>query len=107
MADTEQVVADHHMHVDFVSSKPKRVLIVASNPTTATAVGWPVGFWAAELTHPYYELRQRGVEVTIASPEGGKVEMDALSDPRDASKVVGRRLDLDGVRQHPRADGAP
>jgi putative intracellular protease/amidase len=26
------------------------------------------------------------VEITIASPQGGKVEMDALSDPRDPSK---------------------
>jgi putative intracellular protease/amidase len=81
-----QIVADHHMRVDTVSTKPKRVLIVVANPTTATTVGWPVGFWGAELTHPYYELTERGVAVTIASPDGGKVEMDALSDPRDASK---------------------
>jgi len=82
----EQIVADHHMRVDAVSSKPKKVLIVVANPTTATTVGWPVGFWGAELTHPYYELTERGVELTIASPAGGKVQMDALSDPRDASK---------------------
>jgi putative intracellular protease/amidase len=73
------------MRVDTVSSKPKRVLIVVSNPATATTVGWPVGFWGAELTHPYYELTERGVEVTIASPDGGMVRMDALSDPRDES----------------------
>ena len=85
-ATNEQIVADHHMRVDHVSSKPKRVLIIVSNPTTATTVGWPVGYWGAELTHPYYELTERGVEVTIASPDGGKVQMDALSDPRDPSK---------------------
>jgi len=79
-------VADHHMRVDRVSSRPKKVLIVVANPATSTTVGWPVGFWGAELTHPYFELTQRGVAVTIASPEGGKVEMDALSDPRDESK---------------------
>jgi putative intracellular protease/amidase len=82
----QQMVAGHRMRVDTVSSKPKKVLIVVSNPTTATTVGWPVGFWGAELTHPYYELTERGVEVTIASPDGGKVEMDALSDPRDPSR---------------------
>ena len=81
-----QQVADHHMRPDLVSSRPKRVLIVVANPTTATTVGWPVGFWGAELTHPYYELTQRGVAVTIASPDGGMVEMDALSDPRDDSR---------------------
>jgi putative intracellular protease/amidase len=31
-------------------------------------------------------MTERGVEVTIASPNGGKVEMDSLSDPRDPSK---------------------
>ena len=85
-AAAAQVVADHHMRVDTVSATPKKVLILVANPTIATTVGWPVGFWAAELTHPYYELTQRGVEVTIASPDGGKVEMDALSDPRDPSR---------------------
>jgi putative intracellular protease/amidase len=74
------------MRVDRVSSRPKKVLIVVANPATSTTLGWPVGFWGAELTHPYYELTERGVEVTIASPEGGKVEMDALSDPRDQSR---------------------
>ena len=88
MSEVEQgqVVADHHMRVDRVSSTPKRVLIVVANPSTSTTMGWPVGFWGAELTHPYYELTERGVAVTIASPAGGKVEMDSLSDPRDESK---------------------
>src|SRR5262245_41901579 len=85
-AGESAAVADHHMRVDRVSSRPKQVLIVVANPTTSTTLGWPVGFWGAELTHPYYELAQRGVGVTIASPEGGKVEMDSLSDPRDDSK---------------------
>jgi putative intracellular protease/amidase len=84
--DKTEALADHHMRVDVVSSKPKRVLIVVANPATSTTLGWPVGFWGAELTHPYYELTERGVEVTIASPSGGTVELDSLSDPRDPSK---------------------
>jgi putative intracellular protease/amidase len=84
--DTSQIAADHRMRVDLVSSRPKRVLLVVANAAMATTTGWPVGFWAAELTHPYYELGERGIEVTIASPAGGKVEFDALSDPRDSSK---------------------
>jgi putative intracellular protease/amidase len=84
--DTQKLVADHHMRVDLVRSTPKRVLIVVANPSVASTVGWPVGFWGAELTHPYYELTERGFEVTIASPEGGEVKLDTLSDPRDPSK---------------------
>jgi putative intracellular protease/amidase len=74
------------MAVDLVRSTPKKVLMVVANPTTSTNNGWPVGFWAAELTHPFYEFTEHGVEVTIASPDGGRVEFDSLSDPRDPSR---------------------
>jgi putative intracellular protease/amidase len=79
-------VLDHHMRVDLVSTRPRRVLLVVANPSTSTTLGWPVGFWGAELTHPFYELTERGVQLTIASPAGGAVEMDSLSDPRDESR---------------------
>ena len=64
MTDLEQthLVSDHRMRVDVISSKPKRVLIVVANPSTSTTLGWPVGFWGAELTHPYYELTERSNE---------------------------------------------
>src|SRR5436309_717514 len=62
------------------------VLIVVANPTTATTTGLPVGFWAAELLHPFHEFTNKRYDVTIASPEGGRVEVDALSDPRDESR---------------------
>lgn len=62
-----------------------RVLIVVANPSVSTTLGWPVGFWASELIHPYDAFVKAGCEVTIASPLGGKVEFDSFSDPRDAS----------------------
>lgn len=65
--------------------KPKRVAIVIANPSVSTTTGWPVGFWWAELTHPFYEFTERGVEVELFSPDGGRCEADAMSDPNDAS----------------------
>jgi putative intracellular protease/amidase len=38
------------------------------------------------LSHPYWELTERGYEVDIASPNGGKLEGDSWSDPRDDSR---------------------
>ncbi|MBW4523102.1 MAG: type 1 glutamine amidotransferase domain-containing protein [Scytolyngbya sp. HA4215-MV1] len=64
---------------------PKRVAIVIANPALSTTTGWAVGFWWSELTHPYYELTEAGYEVEVFSPEGGKCEPDAMSDPRDPS----------------------
>ena len=65
--------------------KPKRVVIIASNPAVSKQTGWPIGFWWAELVHPYWELTERGYQVDIASPDGGKLEADNWSDPRDES----------------------
>lgn len=62
-----------------------RVLMVPANPATPTVTGWPVGFWAAELTHPYFAFTEAGYTVEIASPKGGRLEADSYSDPRDAS----------------------
>ena len=73
-------------NVNVTRSAPKKVLMVVANPTVSTTTGWPVGFWASELTHPWYEFREAGYEVTLASPEGGRVEVDGMSDPRDESR---------------------
>src|SRR5262245_8345869 len=64
---------------------PKRVAIVLSNPGVSTTTGWPVGFWWSELAHPYHAFMERGYEVEVLSPAGGKCEPDSLSDPRDRS----------------------
>lgn len=63
----------------------KRVAVAIANPAVSTTTGWPTGFWWSELTHPYYEFEEAGYEVEIFSPEGGRCEADAMSDPRDAS----------------------
>jgi putative intracellular protease/amidase len=66
--------------------QPKKILIVIANPATSSTLGIPVGFWGAELTHAWLAFTEAGYEVTIASPDGGKCELDAWSDPRDDSK---------------------
>ncbi|GAA4399096.1 hypothetical protein GCM10023168_05910 [Fodinibacter luteus] len=65
--------------------RPMRVLMVVSNPGISDRTGWPVGFWWAELTHPYWEFVEAGYEVVVASPDGGAVQADSWSDPADPS----------------------
>jgi putative intracellular protease/amidase len=50
-----------------------RVLFIISNSDTA--------FWLSEVTHPYWHLTERDVEVDFASPSGGVVVYDPYSDP--------------------------
>jgi putative intracellular protease/amidase len=68
-----------------VPARPKRVAIVLSNPAVSSTTGWPVGFWWAELTHPYFKFTEAGYEVELFSPLGGPCEADAMSDPEDPS----------------------
>lgn len=63
----------------------RRVLLIAANPATSPTTGWPIGVWAAELTHPYWAFTEAGYEVEICSPDGGALLLDSYSDPRDAS----------------------
>lgn len=79
LALTEPAVA-----ADHAAPIKGKVLIVVASPAQNT-MGWPVGFWASELTHPYDELTHAGYTVEIASPQGGEVRVDGYSDPRHES----------------------
>jgi putative intracellular protease/amidase len=69
-------------------NKPKKVAIVASNPSVSKQTGWPIGFWWSELVHPYGEFTEHGYQVEIFSPDGGKLQGDGYSDPRDPSRYA-------------------
>lgn len=63
------------------TSAPKRVVFVVSNPAKSPMNGMDIGYWLPELAHPYHAFTQKGYAVTIASPLGGEVRHDAISDP--------------------------
>ncbi|MGD1848437.1 MAG: type 1 glutamine amidotransferase domain-containing protein [Salibacteraceae bacterium] len=75
---------NQYVHAHGMPFKGK-ILMVASSPSVSEQTGWPIGFWAAELTHPLHVFQEAGYEVALASTEGGPISMDAYSDPRDAS----------------------
>jgi putative intracellular protease/amidase len=72
--------------------KPKRIAIVASDPAVSLQTGWPIGFWWSELTHAYWEFAARGYQMEVFSPNGGKLEADNWSDPRDDSQYSAHDL---------------
>lgn len=74
----------HYVHAHGTPFKGK-VLMVISSPTTSQQTGWPIGFWAAELTHSLRVFQERGYEVTVVSTEGGVTAMDGYSNPTDES----------------------
>jgi putative intracellular protease/amidase len=84
MADAQALAAQHHEQRD--TFKEVHILMVVANPCVHPKLHWPLGFWAAELVHPWVEFTNAGYIVTIASPDGGQVNPDGLSDPRDPSR---------------------
>jgi putative intracellular protease/amidase len=54
------------------------LMIVTSNAQMGSS-GKPTGIWAEELAAPYYALLDADVKVTLASPSGGAVPIDAGS----------------------------
>lgn len=66
----------------------KKALIVVTNVPKIPQTGAPTGWYLPEVSHPYYALREAGIEVEFASPKGGHAPLDEssrdLSDPDNA-----------------------
>ncbi|MBK8263220.1 MAG: type 1 glutamine amidotransferase domain-containing protein [Nannocystis sp.] len=82
-------------------NKKKKILMVAANPGVSTVTGWPVGFWWAELTHPFWAFQEVGYEVEIPSPAGGALQADGYSDPEDASGYSAHDIVSLGFKRSP------
>lgn len=63
-----------------VRRKPRRILSIVSNTTELK--GFPVGFFAEEMTRAFLMFTEAGHRVDLASPMGGEVMFDTHSDPR-------------------------
>ncbi|HRG17902.1 MAG TPA: type 1 glutamine amidotransferase domain-containing protein [Flavobacterium lutivivi] len=89
-----------YVHFHGAPSKGK-ILMVASSPSTSQQTGWPIGFWAAELTHPLHVFEEAGYEVELVSTEGGDLMMDGYSNPTDASGYSAHDIITLGYMQKP------
>ena len=79
----------------------KKVLIVAANPAVGPLTGWPIGFWMAEVTHPYSAFIEAGYSVEIRSPDGGDLLVDDYSDPEHDSGYSAHDLLSLGFKKSP------
>jgi putative intracellular protease/amidase len=91
---------ENYVHFHGAPAKGK-ILMVASSPSVSKQTGWPIGFWAAELTHPLRVFQEAGYNVELVSTEGGKLEMDGYSNPKDASGYSAHDVISLGYMQKP------
>jgi putative intracellular protease/amidase len=68
---------------DAVELPGKRALIITTSHGTLAAPGetegQATGVFASELTHPYYVFSEAGMDVDVASIEGGEIPVDPQS----------------------------
>jgi putative intracellular protease/amidase len=83
-------------------SRRKKILLIAANPGVSPMTGWPVGFWWAEVTHPYWAFVEAGYEVEIRSPAGDALVADGFSDPEDASGYSAHDILSLGFKRSPK-----
>jgi putative intracellular protease/amidase len=90
-----------------------KVLMVITSHDQLGNTGRKTGFWLEELAAPYYVFKDAGVEITLASPKGGRPPLDPKSNEPEfrtdltirfekdatAENQLGKTVRLDSVRQ--------
>ena len=68
------------------------LLIVLTSHDQLGETGDKTGFWLEEFTTPYYVFLDAGVQITLASPNGGKPPIDPRSLAEEAQTQSTRRF---------------
>lgn len=73
----------------------KTILMVLTSHKTLGTSGHPTGWWLEEMAAPYLLFRDAGIDITVASPEGGKAPLDPRSTEDNAQNDWTRRFTKD------------
>src|SRR5690606_3773500 len=57
----------------------KKILMILTSHADLENTNDKTGLWIGEFTDPYYEFIDKGYEVTLASPKGGRPPIDPMS----------------------------
>ncbi|HUA61435.1 MAG TPA: type 1 glutamine amidotransferase domain-containing protein [Verrucomicrobiae bacterium] len=68
-----------------------KILMVLTSHDQLGNTGRKTGFWLEEFAAPYYVFRDAGVDLTLASPQGGQPPIDPKSDlPENQTPAMAR-----------------
>lgn len=81
------------------NSKKHKVLFVLTSHDQLGNTGKKTGFWIEEFATPYYYFTDQGVEVTVATPNGGQAPIDPKSSEPDYQTDATRRYFSDKSTQ--------
>ncbi|THH40631.1 type 1 glutamine amidotransferase domain-containing protein [Neolewinella litorea] len=75
------------------------VLFVLTSHDKLGDTGKKTGFWIEEFAAPYYTLLDKGANITVATPKGGKAPIDPSSDTEDTQTEDTKRFKQDKASQ--------
>src|SRR5476649_2240278 len=76
-----------------------KVAIILTSHDKLGDTGKPTGFWLEELVASYYIFHDAGVELTLASPQGGQPPLDPKSSDASAQTQDTERFATDRAAQ--------
>jgi putative intracellular protease/amidase len=76
-----------------------KVLMVITSHDQLGNTGRKTGFWLEELAAPYYVFKDAGVEITLASPKGGRPPLDPKSNEPEFRTALTRRFEKDAAAE--------
>ena len=72
-----------------------KVLMVITSHDQLGNTGRKTGFWLEELAAPYYVFKDAGVDITLASPKGGRPPLDPKSNEPENRTELTLRFESD------------
>jgi putative intracellular protease/amidase len=72
-----------------------KILMVLTSHDQLGDTGRKTGFWLEELAAPYYVFKDAGVQITLASPKGGRAPLDPKSNEPANQTDQTRRFEAD------------
>jgi putative intracellular protease/amidase len=76
-----------------------KVLMVITSHDQLGTTGRKTGFWLEELAAPYYVFKDAGVEITLATPKGGRPPLDPKSNEPASRTDLTRRFEKDAAAE--------
>ncbi|WP_297300126.1 type 1 glutamine amidotransferase domain-containing protein [uncultured Methylovirgula sp.] len=76
-----------------------KVLMVLTSHDQLGNTGRKTGFWLEELAAPYFVFKDAGVDITLASPKGGRPPLDPKSNEPEFRTDLTRRFENDATAE--------
>ena len=77
----------------------KKILFILTSHKELINTDTTTGLWIGEFTDPYYEILDKGHEITLASPKGGKPPIDPVSELTENITSSNKRFQDDQAAQ--------